>query len=64
MSYLCKIVHFIGSKCKYCDTIILVSKLLLPINVCKKSYSTSSSQAPLENLFELLELLIYRNQSK
>ena len=26
---------------------VLVSKLLLPINVDKKSYSTSSSQAPL-----------------
>ena len=41
---------------------MLVSKLLLPINVCKKSYSTSSSQALLKNLVELrFNLLININ---
>lgn len=35
---------------------VIVSKLSLPINVCKKSYSTSSLQAPLTNLFKLFEL--------
>lgn len=29
-----------------CSILVLVSKLLLPINIGKKSYSTSSLQAP------------------
>lgn len=41
------------SKCQKRNIILVVSKLLLPINVCKKSYSTSSSQPPFKNYFEL-----------
>ena len=37
--------------------LILVSNYYYLLIVCEKSYSTSSSQAPLGNLFELFELL-------